>query len=205
MKKIELLPDFLYEFTADSVMVENTRKIVKDEKYLQNGLNFMSEDRFLFRKKLFSDLTKWVNGCLEQIRKDLSLRCEKLEVCLMWANKSGMGQSHRPHRHQNSWASGIFYLTESNAQTIFAKENFWIKDESLEVYLNEDKNLTFFQYKTLPGKMLIFPSSLTHGVDEHKSMDSRFTISFNAFPCGLIGNTEQSRALYIPPFSSTND
>jgi hypothetical protein len=43
--------------------------------------------------------------------------------------------------------------------------------------------------KTSPGKLVLFPSHLYHSVDEHMIEDHpRYSLSFNTFPSGQIGN-----------------
>ena len=45
------------------------------------------------------------------------------------------------------------------------------------------------QEDSVGGKLILFPSSIIHLVEPHNSFTSdRYTISFNAFPSGKIGN-----------------
>ena len=44
------------------------------------------------------------------------------------------------------------------------------------------------QEDSVAGKLILFPSSILHMVQPHNSFTNRYTISFNAFPSGKIGN-----------------
>ena len=42
-------------------------------------------------------------------------------------------------------------------------------------------------YEAHVGKLILFPSSLTHMVPEVKGEDTRISLSFNTFPVGVVG------------------
>ena len=51
---------------------------------------------------------------------------------------------------------------------------------------------------TVAGDLIVFPSTLVHSVDAHTIEEyNRYSLSFNAFPCGLIGNMERSSGIIL--------
>ena len=47
------------------------------------------------------------------------------------------------------------------------------------------------------GKLILFPSNIVHMVPENSSTSNRYTISFNAFPSGQIGDMNALYGLNI--------
>ena len=63
------------------------------------------------------------------------------------------------------------------------------------IFLTPSEFLLLIKQPTIKGDLLIFPSTLVHSVDQHKKVEKRYTLSFNAFPCGLIGFPEESAGI----------
>jgi hypothetical protein len=77
----------------------------------------------------------------------------------MWWNYYTAGKYQEYHSHANNILSGVWYLNDSNAHTVFC-----------------DRGL---KHKVLPtkGKIVFFPSYLPHYVEP--SDDERMTVAFN--------------------------
>ena len=72
-------------------------------------------------------------------------------------------------------------------------DNIWTNSSYSNIRLwnpDSDRHKIHYQQSAIAGDMVIFPSSLNHGVDINRSDDIRYTISFNAFPSGRIGNLD---------------
>jgi hypothetical protein len=192
MNKVEILPTWLYEFDVPPDIMVSAIAGLEKLTWLQNVQNYISESGQVEEIKQFKPVKKWANECLEAVRKDLNLNCEKLKVCLFWANKAEAGAWHHSHCHSNAWASSVMYLSPSGSQTWFSRPNLWGPGDVTHAVVNvvqpEDLH-TIFKYPTTPGKFIIFPASLFHSVNEHDLGSPRYTLSFNAFPSGLIGDT----------------
>ena len=136
------------------------------------------------------------------MRETYSYKCDKLAISQMWANKAEHGNWHHPHLHPFSIISAIFYITDSPAITWFSIDNFWIANyKNLPLPLAEDfQGNPYIVHKepSVKGKLLLFPSHLLHGVSEHKGDSPRYTISFNTFPAGLVGNCKKLASVVIP-------
>ena len=196
MKKESIFSDFIYVFRAPEEILNQSCEYVESLKWFPNAKNYMSgTDPFASKLKESAFIRNFFNECLEEVRKDLNLLCPELKVTSIWANKSFKGNWHHGHIHPNSWASGIFYLTESGSTTWMSREHFWNTDRStgsmLDLLLTKDAK-QIHHCKTEPGKLIIFPSHLWHSVDQHDMNNPRYTISFNSFPSGTISVGKKS-------------
>jgi len=180
----ELFHDWVYKFEAPDYILKRSLNILNGAVWYKNAYNSSTfADRF--KEKDARKLRKWFNRCLEEVRSDLDLSCERLAVSQIWGNKSEKGHWHHTHSHYNSWASGILYLTPSSAQTWFSKPTMW-EQPGLEI-VPDAARYHLYKHPTTVGTLIIFPSTLEHSVNEHDLDDPRFSISFNSYPSGFIG------------------
>lgn len=188
MEKIKCIPQIFYKFKVEQELLDSTLKKVKKLNWRKNKRNYTSKEN-LRDNNNFDEINSFFNNCLEEVKKDLLLECEYLKVVSSWANKTEKGGSHHWHYHQNSWASGVLYLTESDSSTVFWTKNSWSDvtgDNRISICGEKSPQLND-EYKTSVGDLIIFPSTVFHMVNVHNLNSSRYTISFNSFPCGKIG------------------
>jgi uncharacterized protein (TIGR02466 family) len=185
MNKRSILPLDIYEFNCKRRLLVAAINSVNRLEWVNNDNNLTSA-RKLNCLPQFHKLHTWFATCLELVRRELGLPFEKLKITQSWANKTTAGQSHHGHVHPNSYLSGIFYLTTSmRGKTVFSKPNEWFDFFLIDT---DQESMAFFKEPPVAGKLLLFPSSLNHGVEKCRSDVPRFTISFNAFPSGKISS-----------------
>lgn len=204
MEKLNILPQTVYRFKCDEHLLTDTIHKLKNEEWVndENNIKFITKDVRLEKRFQYKELNKWFDKCLQKVKNDLDYYCDELRITQLWGNREESNQWHHTHTHPNSVVSGVFYLTDSNAVTWFSIDNIWSNcDKGLYNPLKVnpiDKSLIIHKEKTIPGNLIIFPSSLVHSVDEHNMQNNpRYTMSFNSFPCGKIGNYEQLMGLKI--------
>lgn len=191
MQTIEICPQTIHVFECNSSLLESIKTFVKGEDYSANHHNYSSfDDTCLHKRDEYKECVKWFDSCLEQVRSLYNYECEKLSITQMWSNKSEYGNWHHPHTHSYSMVSGIFYVTESNSKTWFSKQNHWSRlfDPNMPIARTTKDKQVIYKFKTTPGKLVLFPSHLYHSVDEHYLNEPRYSLSFNTFPSGKIGN-----------------
>lgn len=195
MEKVSILPQFVYKFTCpSSELLHDTLFLLKNEAWKHNINNFLSEDNLLHKNPAYHYISEWFHECLQKVKEDLEMECDELKITQCWANKSEFKQWHHPHIHSNSIVSGVFYVTDSNSSTWFSTSSIWNllsgeNSDNVKLTYNNNKNSIIHKQQTIQGDLIIFPSSLYHSVDEHLILDSdRYSISFNSFPSGKIGN-----------------
>ena len=200
METIEICPQTIHMFDCDPNLLNEVRYHVEREIYALNGLgisksnstNYRSVDDHLGKKKVYQKIVNWFNNCIDEVKTLHNYECERLSITQMWSNKSTYRCWHHGHKHQYSTVSGIFYVTESNAHTWFSVIDHWktVSQPFMPVdRLDLGDSQVIAKIKTSPGKLVLFPSHLYHSVDEHMIEDHpRYSLSFNTFPSGQIGN-----------------
>ena len=204
MKKINVLPQTFYEFECDESLVNEVLTLAKEEQYTiqrygDPSSNSYTKNTTLHKEERYSKLINWIYKCINEFKEDLNLECDKFTITQCWLNSSKYGQTHHRHIHPNSFLSGIFYLNDSDSNTIFVGKNSWKPMSSffglckiINVLPYDDPDLGIIhEENTVKGKLILFPSSVAHLTSPSCSFsDTRYTLSFNAFPSGKIGNMD---------------
>lgn len=109
-----------------------------------------------------------------------------LKITQSWANYSEPGQFHHKHAHPNSFISGIFYV-----QTNPLDKVYFYNDKYQQIKFPPENwniwNSESWWYEAVAGRLILFPSSLTHMVPSVEGDQTRISISFNTFPVGMVG------------------
>jgi len=165
---------------------------VKDHstKTYQNQGNTTSLDNYILNAPEFSDLKTFVQEHIETyVAKVYKPRYEvKPYITQSWLNWTRPGEYHHTHEHPNSFISGVLYV---NADPTEDKIKFH-KSGYQQINLDTDNYDVFnskswwFNVKT--GGIVIFPSSLTHNVEQVTAGETRISIAFNTFLKGTIGD-----------------
>ena len=205
METLQILPQKIFKFKCDPSLVKNTLINLKNEEWKDYDEDIsQTVDVRLNKNPKYSILYKWIKECLMEVKNELNFKCTRLEITQSWANTSQKGQSMWSHTHPNSFVSGILYLTNSNASTIFSMDSIWTNyyqntSHTLQLKTTDhDDLLVTHKQQTVQGDLIIFPSNLVHMVDDNDIDDyDRYTISFNSFPAGVIGNMNDLQGLMI--------
>ena len=191
-----------YEFTADEELTNDVLEDVKKLKFdVPNpGNNISYGNEFYYHAKLFDFFDK----CLLELKTILNLE-EKLDLTIVscWANKNSKLEYHHYHNHPNSIVSAVFYLTtHESGNTVFAMPDPWYNINS---FMKCSKNTGESYGELLPqlagknkpvkGKLVLFPSNVKHKVLPLTSNENRYTISFNTYISGVLG--EDNHSVYL--------
>ena len=202
MEKNSVLPQTFYNFECNKDLIDNVLSLIKKEKYVKvdpkKNLSSHSLNSTLHKQKEYAELIDWIYKCINELKEDLKLQCERFTITQCWSNCAEFGQKHPEHLHPNSFLSGILYLNNSDAKTLFAGENMWNyfkrTDRVMKISPEFNQELTLIHYEDcVAGKLILFPSNVIHMVKPNNSSNlypvpNRYTISFNAFPSGKIGD-----------------
>jgi hypothetical protein len=188
MNKITAFEQFLFEFDVPLDILQDTEVIARSLTYSQNQTNLTSKVQDTLRDLRMVPVREWIDSKLEEVRTEVGFECDEIRTSIEWFNKSELGMWHHAHTHDNSFLSGIIYLTVSDSNTWFSVPSIWSKTHTLLNLVQADREHLIFKYPTTVGKMLVFPSGLPHSVSTHNMHAPRFSMSFNAFPSGLVGS-----------------
>jgi uncharacterized protein (TIGR02466 family) len=147
------------------------------------------ETNVLGQPKLCS-LAEFLNSSLQEYFNLVYAPKYDTNLCITqsWVNYTKPGQFHHKHAHSNSLISGVFYIQASKE---IDKLHFFNEPYQQITITPKDFNLynsNSWWLAAVTGTLYLFPSSLTHMVEQVKGEDTRISLSFNTFPKGIIGD-----------------
>ena len=189
----QLFPEPVYVSTIGRALTKKELKTInkhKKETYKNQG-NITSKDNYVLENKT-----------LKNLKKDLHMKVmnyfDKV-ICTdnlitpyitqSWINYTQSDQFHHQHNHQNSYISGVFYISaDKEVDSITFYKPY--PDERIRLHITKPNpfNSTNLRFPVETGNVFLFPSRLIHGVDRKKGTNTRISLSFNVFFKGTIGN-----------------
>ncbi len=150
------------------------------------------------------DLREFCIKCCEDYCKSIcDVNCG-IDIQQSWINVNKTGDSFSSHWHPNSYLSGVFYIAsdvKKGAPIRFHNplKNFsYYPDPQVSMIgtgiMSDGRNkYTMGQYDiaSIPGKLLVFSSMLTHSVPMNRSEESRVSLSFNTTPKRPFGSEDR--------------
>jgi uncharacterized protein (TIGR02466 family) len=144
----------------------------------------------LHKKPEYERLLGEVNATLSRISDELSYAKDHvLKVTTMWSIINPPGNGNRAHVHPNSLWSGVYYVQAPEScgkiEFIDPRTVLIMNQAKFEAKKKRPRECwTKVNYKPVPGRMVIFPAWLYHGVDTNMSKENgrasdRVIISFN--------------------------
>jgi uncharacterized protein (TIGR02466 family) len=155
-------------------------KLTRPRPQLPPGNNWQT-DQTLHKVPEFGELMSAFLAASAEILTKLDVVYSGIEISGCWANVSPKGAIHLPHHHPNNYLSGIYYVhTTEGADRV----TFYDPSQINDVLAPQLRAANKYNYKEYtipakPGRLVIFPSWLTHSVPENTSDQFRISISFN--------------------------
>jgi len=114
----------------------------------------------------------------------------QVQIVSSWLTKTEPQTGCPIHTHTNSWVSGVLHLSDNTSGT-----RFW--DSKQEVIQGSPTGKGLFGQKyhdieSIKGQLVLFPSYLKHQVIYNNTDKNRYSLSFNALPFGLFGDSIDS-------------
>lgn len=171
------------------------RELTEEEKFFLMELeqrpnmgNRTSTNNFVLKNPVLTSLRSWMEDCVAEYFKatvnpkhDVTLR-----VTQSWVNYSEPGQYHHKHAHPNSFISGVFYIQTNPNDKIYFYRDGWQQIKFPPSEWNAWNSESWW-FEALQGRLVLFPSSLTHMVPTVEGENVRVSLSFNTFPLGTVG------------------
>ena len=176
-----------------STVDEYKKKIKKNEGNSQSNNKYVLEHKTL--KNLKKDLTKTVMDYFDKIV--CTNNSITPYITQSWLNFTKPGEHHHFHSHPNSYISGVFYI-DAKKDVDKIKFGKWRHEPyDLDVVEYNIFNSRVWSYPVGNDDIILFPSSIMHGVDYTKGTHTRTSLAFNVFFKGKIGSSEKSTELII--------
>lgn len=155
-----------------------------------NAGNTTSKDYLILQKDEMRELNNFIIGCVNEYFRAIydPMHDVSLRVTQSWMNYTNPGQYHHRHEHPNSLVSGVFYI---NVDPAVDKIRFYDTKYYQINFLPRSWNIFNSRSWWFPvsnGQLLLFPSSLTHMVEQKEGDNVRTSLAFNTFPVGAIGD-----------------
>jgi len=199
-----LFPTPIYTTKINRGFTKQELNFVKEqEKHSsKNQGNINTKDNYILNKKEFKNIKKFLNDCCKDYIKTIICPKNNVELYITqsWLNYTKENEYHHKHNHGNSIVSGVLYFNankDNDNITFFNKENY----EQISPEINNNKfNVWNSQSWWLPvetGKLMMFPSSTKHQVDNKKGYNIRVSLAFNTFYKGTIGSNSKLTELIL--------
>ena len=108
-----------------------------------------------------------------------------------WVTVKVRGTTHHLHSHRNSLISGVYYLDGELSPIVFKRPatheifgNIGLESSQVNPFTATD-----CEFPNQKHRAILFPSSSEHFVRESNTDTPRFSIAFNSFVRGLLGDT----------------
>ena len=180
MKRKDLFacPFYFDRIEFDTKKVNNT---ISKTEFLGN----MSLDEIVLDndfKFLFDPIDEIVSNVMSE------LGFMKHTIFASWLSKTVMGFRHGlDHQHNNSFYSGILYLTDNASPILFRHPLPWRwcsgMDDKNDGMLKSNQIL----FAPKKGDVVLFPSHVFHLIMPHKHPTDRYSLAFNIVPSGRYG------------------
>ncbi len=176
-------------------------EFIKKLKMNRNQTNLISENLYLFDAPELASVKAAVQGALDHYAHEVMGIKQALEITQSWSliNEPGVGM--HSHSHSNSIVSGSLYfcnMPEPPAKMVFERHSTY---QQLQLLPEADKrNLYNTQINVVEprtGEVVLFSSRLQHFVESNTSPQPRFSIAFNSFVKGKLGNYRDVSELSI--------
>ena len=199
----------LYHLFPEPIYFSNLgRKLSKEEfeiitKYkketCENAGNTTSLDNYVLENKALNNLKKDLHTKVIDYFSEVVCTNDSIipYITQSWINYTEANQFHHRHNHPNSYVSGVFYInTDKEVDKIrFFKDDF--KRIELECKKFNEFNATSWDTAVETGDVILFPSTLVHGVDPKQGTNLRLSLSFNVFLKGKLGNNLELTELVL--------
>tara|TARA_R110002020_G_scaffold183003_1_gene378897 strand:+ start:891 stop:1541 length:651 start_codon:yes stop_codon:yes gene_type:complete len=157
------------------------------------SLNSYGGDELCFDedKSLFSFLEVQILKLLKEVEKSHDWEKGEWERIEPWLNINQKGNFNPPHVHPGNDYSGCYYVDfppssglihflDPRPQHRFSSPNPRTKEDTNWYNSGNVYDSSFFTYEVKEGKVVIFPSWLTHYADPNPTDALRISIPFNA-------------------------
>jgi uncharacterized protein (TIGR02466 family) len=197
MEIIDLFPQTIAHTELTSLtpdIITRAKEIIDSEpaQGIQGDGTYTSEQQIL-NKPVFKEVQQEIiEICLEYTRA-IFHEVKRIGICNSWGNVVGFNENIRYHSHDNSYISGVLYLTDGSQLNILnptGSEIYGCFAPNKNKGGNTEENFRSwdsFNVPPKPGRIVIFPSGLKHSVLPSGSQEKRYSIAFNAIPLGNFG------------------
>lgn len=165
---------------------------IQNLKMVRNQNNLISENLYIFEEPELESIKDAVQEALDIYASEVMGITQKLYVTQSWSLINSPNVGMHGHSHSNSLISGSLYycdLPSPAARMVFEKHRSY---QQLELTPQTEKRNVFNTPANIvePKKdeIILFSSGLQHLVETNNTTEPRYSIAFNTFISGKLGN-----------------
>ena len=164
----------------------------------KNTGNTTSVDRYVLDEPVMANIKSFLQFYINYFMSNIEAPYNPVEAYITqsWLNYTQPGEFHHKHEHPNSYLSGVLYINADpeKDKIYFYKSGYKRINLPTEQFNQFNSESWWFNVGTCD--LVIFPSYLTHMVEQTESKDTRISLSFNTFLKGYIGEENSLTALH---------
>ena len=150
--------------------------------------NTSSKDNYILNHRVFASLKKELLHSVQDYF-DRVLCATGVKPCITqsWLNYTRPDQFHHRHSHPNSLVSGVLYINadKDNDKILFYRSTGQYIKPKVTSFNPYNSDSWFFTIRT--NDLVLFPSTLTHAVEQKTGNNTRISLAFNVFVKGDLG------------------
>jgi uncharacterized protein (TIGR02466 family) len=194
-------------FPTSVVMGNIERELTKEElavvdyhktRTYNNVGNITSLDRYILKTQL-PEIKTFIELGIKSYVDSILIPKHPLNfyITQSWINYTDPGHHHHKHEHPNSIISGVFYFNADSEKDkiFFYTQNYKQISITPKEWNIHNSDSWWFSVKT--GGLILFPSHLTHMVENTTSDKTRISLAFNVFAKGTVGDEDRLIELHL--------
>jgi uncharacterized protein (TIGR02466 family) len=198
-KQYTLTPLFaipLYESRINTVD-DQTLELIKNLEYhrMVSGSGDSSNNDYILDLPEFAHVKQNIMDEFNYFIKNILMVKDSNEFYMTnsWVVKHHPGDWGGLHFHTNCLMSGVYYIdvTDSTGKICFQKETNYqnLFPPVIDVEFDSFNSINCKRWTCVPenGKIVLFPSTLSHFIEKNNSTSVRYSIAFNFFVRGTLG------------------
>lgn len=167
-------------------------EFIKNLKMVQNMENLISENLYIFEEPELKSIKDAVQEVLDIYSREVLCIPQRLYVTQSWSLICMPNVGMHGHSHSNSILSGSLYycpLPNPPGSMVFTRHvNYQQIDLQPEQERRNIYNSPINRMTPSQNDVFLFSSRLTHLVEQNVSGQPRYSIAFNTFVKGTLGN-----------------
>jgi len=197
----QLFPKPVYASKLDRTLTKKELKILNEhkKKTKKNAGNSRTKDSYVLEHKALKNLKKDLHTkVMDYFDRVVCTHNSTPYITQSWINYAENDQFHHRHGHPNSLVSGIFYISaDKKVDSVTFYKGYLDSRIKLDVTKYNIFSSSSCTFPVETGNILLFRSSLVHGVGKKKGNNIRISLSFNVFIKGTIGNKNDLTELIL--------
>lgn len=189
---VALFAEPVFRMSIDHAISEEQREYIKKLKMVQNQVNLISENLYIFEEPKLRSIKKAVQEALDIYAGEVMGIPQKLYVTQSWSLVNYPNVGMHGHSHSNSIVSGSLYYCDMPtpaSNMIFNRHNDYQRLElSPERGRRNIYNTPMNVVVPKKDEVILFSSALTHVVETNTATTPRYSVAFNTFIKGKLGD-----------------